>query len=948
MKRSCQPTRPIPRGADVANQGDSGHGSFLFRLARAELRRYAYLRTGRLDAEDVRLATVETAEPGLAAEVEAARALGPEGAVIRTWRDGSHRQFVIVGYDEPGLLFGAYHLCAQWGVGFHLHGDSIPDTLIDELPEVNADRKPLFATRGLHPFHNFPEGPDGWNLEAYRLHLGQMTKMGMNFIGFHAYSSTTAGFEPQVWMGLPEDVLEDGRVRRAYASFNWHPGCGTWGYAKAPPPPLPLEADRLLGPEAYADCADAEGAPELFHRIGQRWRHLFTTARKRGLRCCLGLEIPLVMPASLRDALREQGLDPDSPAAHKLVWRGIFRRIKRTHPLDMFWLYVPENWVWQQVVPEDEVRQTVEEVRLVQEALREEEMALPLGIMGWVLGPRNDPLALDRYLPEGIPLAALSPQVGHLPIQPQFAFLQKRPGWAVPWLEDDPRLTVPQLWAGRMLRDAADAWALGCKGLLGLHWRTRGLAPQMVALAQSAWDQRAWNPCAGQRFTQRELEGFMSGEGQGGGRMERWHASPEKLETSLPKDLFATASVGATFYRVHVPAGQYRVRCHLSEFSGHQAMGARRMSLAVNHRILLDKVDVVEQVGRWGVLTAESSTLVMKEEGEIELFLRQVIGETVLNAIEIMGHTVGFNQFEGVEFVRRINCGGPELHVGGTVWEAGAMRKESGEPRPRFVDPRGFYQSWARTEFGEDAGPEAAKVFSEIDGHLPCITFMKEGPGNCTPDERPWEMVAPEYAFVDRLAALSHCRMGPMERDRFDFWVAHFSAFRAAAKVRCAVARTEDIVELESAWRALYQHLIDAVRSPGDIGTLLSIEHQWRLKNLAKGAPDLDEPFAGAPRIVVPVAPLNLSHHEAFVLHARVVGLKEPPDLVVSILDPEKATVATRPMNPDGAFGYRVEVDPRDLPDLFTYWITAAHEEGDLSTLVYTALVEPPEAAFEP
>lgn len=61
-------------------------------------------------------------------------------------------------------------------------------------------------------------------------------------------------------------------------------------------------------------------------------------------------------------------------------------------------------------------------------------------------------------------------------------------------MEDDPAMISPQLWVGRMRKDAADARAYGCTGLLGIHWRTRVLGPNVSALAKAAWDQHAWNP----------------------------------------------------------------------------------------------------------------------------------------------------------------------------------------------------------------------------------------------------------------------------------------------------------------------------------------------------------------------------------------------------------------------------------------------------------------------
>ena len=80
-------------------------------------------------------------------------------------------------------------------------------------------------------------------------------------------------------------------------------------------------------------------------------------------------------------------------------------------------------------------------------------------------------------------MSCINRNVGFAPVEPGFANLEGRPQWAIPWLEDDPAMIIPQLWAGRMRRDAADALAYGCTGLLGIHWRTRILGPNVSALA---------------------------------------------------------------------------------------------------------------------------------------------------------------------------------------------------------------------------------------------------------------------------------------------------------------------------------------------------------------------------------------------------------------------------------------------------------------------------------
>jgi hypothetical protein len=79
-------------------------------------------------------------------------------------------------------------------------------------------------------------------------------------------------------------------------------------------------------------------------------------------------------------------------------------------------------------------------------------------------------------------------------VDPAFGRIAGRQKWAIPWLESDSHLGLAalQLEVGRMRRDAADALAYGCTGLMGLHWRTEILSPNISALAQAAWDQ-SWN-----------------------------------------------------------------------------------------------------------------------------------------------------------------------------------------------------------------------------------------------------------------------------------------------------------------------------------------------------------------------------------------------------------------------------------------------------------------------
>lgn len=118
------------------------------------------------------------------------------------------------GGSDVALLYAAYQYAELLGVRFTLHGDIIPDTPYQGslLQCGKGDYKPLFALRGLLPFHDFPEGPDLWNEDMYKSCMTQMVKMKMNFFSLHTYPHV----EPNVWVGLPEDMDKEGNVTYSY------------------------------------------------------------------------------------------------------------------------------------------------------------------------------------------------------------------------------------------------------------------------------------------------------------------------------------------------------------------------------------------------------------------------------------------------------------------------------------------------------------------------------------------------------------------------------------------------------------------------------------------------------------------------------------------------------------------------------------------------------------
>ena len=173
-----------PDGADLPEQ-----------LAVKEVRRYLYLRTGRWVALVSGAKTLPPEGPLLvvgskdrsivkaavspdAAPAAAVASLGPQHYLLKTLERDNRRMVLIVGGDPIGTLYGAYRFAEHIGIRFYLHGDVAPDRQVGlRLPKVDERGKPLFETRGIQPFHDFPEGPDWWNTDGYKAILAQLPKL---------------------------------------------------------------------------------------------------------------------------------------------------------------------------------------------------------------------------------------------------------------------------------------------------------------------------------------------------------------------------------------------------------------------------------------------------------------------------------------------------------------------------------------------------------------------------------------------------------------------------------------------------------------------------------------------------------------------------------------------------------------------------------------------------
>lgn len=854
-------------------------------LAAREVRRYVYLRTGELlpiaagfGAGDA-IVLAQKDDPFLkSAGADASWAdLGPQEYVLKTVARPEGRALFVVGGSGPAVLYGAYRLAERLGARFYLHGDVVPDTRAPfALPELDERRTPLFGLRGIQPFHDFPEGPDWWNTDDYKAIVAQLPKLGMNFIGLHTYPIV----EPTVWIGAPEDAGKGGRVSFAYPARYYNTALKVgWGLTPMKTSDYACGGAMLFDRDDYgADVMrgltpepSAPGAAvEMFERVGAMFNEAFSLANRLGVKTCIGTETPLVVPEPVRARMGERVNVSD-------LYEGMFRRIMATHPLDYYWFWTPEGWTWEGT-RQEQVEATVEDLRTAMAAARRVGAPFTLATSGWVLGPQTDRAYLDKVLPKDIAVSCINRQVGFDPVERAFAEISGREKWAIPWLEDDPAMTSVQLWAGRMRRDARDALDYGCTGLLGIHWRTRSLGPNVAALAQAAWDQDGWS--------ERKLErsGVVGGVAVGDPKAA--------IEGTDDDPLYATVRYSLTAYRLLVPDGRYRVTLKLCEVH-HTEPGKRVFGVKLEGKQVEEHVDLFQRAGKNRAVDLSFENVEVSD-GVLDVEFTGEVEYPLVAGLEVQG--------DGVDI--KIDCGG----AGYGEYAADL------EPISGHLPADDFYADWARHEFGPEAGEAAAAILARMDGRLPRPSDWVGGPGGYRPDERPWDRVAEEYRFVDEFAALEPRVSGPGNRERFRYWLENFEFLRAMGRVRCvwgeyraavehakasideagkvAVARGSALplrIALARAVEEAYGHLLATVNTSGEMGTVCNLEqHTFPAMLAADGAeleallgeplPDeaqLRRSYAGAPRLFVPTVRGVVQPDEA--LTVRAVLLDDAP-----------------------------------------------------------------------
>ena len=356
-------------------------------------------------------------------------------------------------------------------------------------------------------------------------------------------------------------------------------------------------------------------------------------------------------------------------------------------------------------------------------------------------------------------------------------------------------------------------------------------------------------------------------------------------------EIYKSVRYDMSAYRFPCKNGDYRVTIQCCEV--HYTQPKKRVfGIKVEDKVVEDKLDVFAKVGKDKPFDVVCKTEV--KDGRLDIdFIKETEFPCVAGIV-----------VEGPDGTRKINCGGEALDG----YEADLQTLRA---HPLADD---FYADWAHSEFGPEAAPDVAALFSLVDGLLPRPSNWIGGPGGFDADPKPWTNVQPEYAFVDDLAAMRAKVKGAGNLERFDYWWNNFAFLRATGHMRCAmnefnvamekakkasdpaakkqIARDETLpkrIALIKIIEEAYGYLLATISTYGEMGTVCNFEqHMIPVVLDAPGkelADLLGEPlpqeallrktYAGAARVIVPTQRGLLRTGEAFEL--KVILLDKAP-----------------------------------------------------------------------
>ena len=384
-----------------------------------------------------------------------------------------------------------------------------------------------FEIRGVLPWHNFLSGPTAWNEEDYREYLDECQKQGINFIAFHNYTGGGERYfnyvEPMVKIQY-KNVLPE-------AGFD-HSGTARWGYLPMKVKDFAFGTEKLFslprGAEYFgADCALlARTNEERYDKAQALMKKVLAMAHDRNMEMAMGFEFGVAPPeyASIRTRGDMYWLgngsivyNPFDPDAAGILYATIDNILETYKGIDWIYLWLNEHCMFgidpERALKNGQMMAFFQEnekhyasegmtenlkflgvwaqayIRKAYDYIKEKAPGTKIVIGGWGAEYQMGLLlkGLDQVLPKDIVFSMLNPGQGARPHPSYFPEIAaNRKIWAIPWLEGDASLWHLQPRVANMKAHVKKAAEDGLNGVIGIHWRTEEIRPNLETFTRFA------------------------------------------------------------------------------------------------------------------------------------------------------------------------------------------------------------------------------------------------------------------------------------------------------------------------------------------------------------------------------------------------------------------------------------------------------------------------------
>jgi hypothetical protein len=409
----------------------------------------------------------------------------------------------LTGATSQAILYSVFDFLERQGAFFGLDGEVYPlepSRSLNLPPTGHAwQAQPRFSARGLVPWPDFLNCVTVYNREDWRAYLEAMVRMRFNTLGVHVYSTTNQ------WA---ESFLSFEYAGAGHIAYTDTTATNRWGY-------LPERTSRygmggadffageVFGAGATTQARDSWEAEEFAQRL---WGEAFQYAKQLGIRTGVGFE-PYQIPDEIYRATppeaRRMGddntprIDPESVTAKDILEARLANLLEAYSMVDYVWLWEDEGMSW--ASQKANVPLSVTPFKQAYDFLKRHAPEKRLVISGWG-GVVRHFAQFHEALPEDIVFSSLSDNLGWDPVSEEYAKLEGRERWPIPWLEDDPAMWLPQFHVARFVRDMDLAEQYGCQGLMGIHWRHRIMDVDAGFQSGYSWDKNLTPTQFFQRF----------------------------------------------------------------------------------------------------------------------------------------------------------------------------------------------------------------------------------------------------------------------------------------------------------------------------------------------------------------------------------------------------------------------------------------------------------------